>query len=335
MPRSSLTPGVVDRFPVQLGHVDHGKQMHIRSSAVRQPAVCRDDYGLQRRLTDFLGRRSDFSESHMASSFRKRPNRLLAWRRRHPPLPPSARYLAVCFFAAPALRLHHFTRTTHQPSSSAMVISANAVVSVPHLAHLHTPDSLVHTTMNSFPPFGISFTFRHKTGRHRPPKDSPYTKPAGAGKSLSSRISDGPGGSSQSGRGGRRGSANLNPRRQPEGTPDVLKDRNPKRAQVQQQQHSKYNEVLKTDGFKAWMQSRQIAPGVLDMSVSTRVAVNSKSHTDDFLLEPRRGQLPQGAGNSAARRQGCSTQRWPCPLEDGLEHPRVPGQPYPHPVSCP
>lgn len=68
-------------------------------------------------------------------------------------------------------------------------------------------------------------------------------------------------------RGGKR-ATNLNPRRNPEGTPDVLKDRNPKRAQVQQQQHSKINEVLKGDEIKQWIRSRNISPGVLDMSVS-------------------------------------------------------------------
>jgi nuclear RNA export factor len=110
---------------------------------------------------------------------------------------------------------------------------------------------------------------RHQTGRRRPGKDAPYAKPTSAGQSLSSRISGAPSSvPSGSTRGGKRGYTNLNPRRNPEGTPDVLKDRNPRHAQVQQQQHSKINEVLKGEEIKQWIRSRNIAPGVLDMSVS-------------------------------------------------------------------
>lgn len=120
---------------------------------------------------------------------------------------------------------------------------------------------------------------RHQTGRHRPGKDAPYAKPTGAGKSLSSRISGlngapGPSSSVAASR-GKRGSTNLNPRRNPEGTPDVLKDRNPKRAQAQQQQHSKTNEVLKGHEIKQWIRSRSPMPGVLDMSVSGKYSAQA------------------------------------------------------------
>ncbi|WOO82011.1 mRNA export factor mex67 [Vanrija pseudolonga] len=107
-----------------------------------------------------------------------------------------------------------------------------------------------------------------QSGRHRPGKDTPYSKPDGKG-SLSSRIGAVAGSSSSGGQAparGAKGKRNINPRRNPEGTPDVLRDTNPKRAQVQSQQHSKLNEVLRGDEIKEWLKSRVIAPGVLDMS---------------------------------------------------------------------
>jgi len=142
---------------------------------------------------------------------------------------------------------------------------------------------------------------RHQTGRHRPGKDAPYAKPSG--KSLSSRISGlngapGPSTSVAATR-GKRGSTNLNPRRNPEGTPDVLKDRNPKRAQVQQQQHSKINEVLKGEEIRQWIRSRNPAPGVLDMSVSGKstAAFALPTNIQNLLEDPwlkEQGILPPG-----------------------------------------
>jgi hypothetical protein len=103
-----------------------------------------------------------------------------------------------------------------------------------------------------------------KQSGRRHGKDAPYAKPSAAAKALSSRISDAPGG-----RGSKRsGSTNLNSRRDPAGTPDILKDRNPKRAQVHQEQHSKINSILSGEEIKQWIRSRNIQPGVLDMSVS-------------------------------------------------------------------
>ncbi|TXT05944.1 hypothetical protein VHUM_03705 [Vanrija humicola] len=137
-----------------------------------------------------------------------------------------------------------------------------------------TCDCHRHLVGNRLDIFLTSNTSIHlQSGRHRPGKDTPYTKPDGKG-SLSSRIGSVAGSSSSSGQAPPRGG---------KGTPDVLRDNNPKRAQVQSQQHSKLNEVLRGDEIKEWLKSRVIAPGVLDMS----------NLPDDAWLKEK-GILPPG-----------------------------------------
>lgn len=95
-------------------------------------------------------------------------------------------------------------------------------------------------------------------------KETPYTKP-GSSKPLSSRISGLNPSNKSGGRG--KGRGGNDPRRAPEGTPDVLRDA-PKQAAVRREQHSKLNDVLKGDAIKEWLRGRMVAPGVVDMSVS-------------------------------------------------------------------
>lgn len=134
----------------------------------------------------------------------------------------------------------------------------------------HGP-SLAHPTT-------AHFGFRHQTGRHRPRNDAPYAKP------LNDRL--GPGGppsrngqptlAERMGRGGSRVAATLNPRRLPEGTPPILKQREgAERREAQSKAHAKLNEKLGSEEMKQWIRSRQIAPGVMDMSVSIQMLISS------------------------------------------------------------
>ncbi|KAL7418450.1 nuclear mRNA export, poly(A)+RNA binding protein [Cryptotrichosporon argae] len=116
-----------------------------------------------------------------------------------------------------------------------------------------------------------------QTGRHRGRDATPYAKPANtmAGRELL------PGGG-RGGRGGggggpsRRGTGRPHDgRRNPEGTPDMLKGNTPD-PDLRRKQHSKLNELLRSDDMKHWLQSRLIAPGTLDLTAM---------HEDAWLKE--------------------------------------------------
>jgi len=109
-----------------------------------------------------------------------------------------------------------------------------------------------------------------QTGRHRPP-NTPYAKPPndrndgppqrgrsahGSTAPLTSRLGHG------------KILINPNLRRDPVGTPPILRQAQQERAGAQKAAHSKLNEKLGSDEMKNWLRGRVLLSGVMDMSVS-------------------------------------------------------------------
>lgn len=140
-------------------------------------------------------------------------------------------------------------------------------------------------------------------------KDSPYAK-SPSNKSLSSRISGlNPNNNNNSGK--KKGRVN-DPRRAPEGTPDVLRD-NTKSAVVRREQHSKLNDVLKGDAIRQWLRGRMVAPGVVDMSVRTFLGFRVRHPLT--LAEPSQRPMAPRARYPSSWPQGRSKQCRPRLLE--------------------
>lgn len=114
------------------------------------------------------------------------------------------------------------------------------------------------------PPASPGLTTIHRqTGRHRPPQgtqqgDKPYGKPTGSRGTVR--------------RGGRGGLSN--PGRVPAGTPPGITAirQAPSKAEKDHAK-SELSRKLSSAEMKAWLESRMIAEGVLDMSVSMHQAV--------------------------------------------------------------
>lgn len=113
------------------------------------------------------------------------------------------------------------------------------------------------TTLDHVPP--SPFTAPLQTGRHRPPQGAPHVdKPYG--KSAPPR-----GTARRGGRGGL-----SNPGRAPSGTPPGISAlrQAPSKAEKDHAK-SELSRKLSSAEMKAWLENRMIAPGVLDMSVSS------------------------------------------------------------------
>ncbi|ORX40664.1 hypothetical protein BD324DRAFT_14152 [Kockovaella imperatae] len=126
------------------------------------------------------------------------------------------------------------------------------------------------------------------TGRHRPPKN-PYDKPAppsahsGPGRPVRAR-----GSTSLPSAPHKTNLNNLHPRRQPEGTPPILKKRQTNEdRQAQATSHAKLNEKLGSQEMKDWLGARMISEGVMNMA---------NLGEDAWLKE--NGILPPGARNA-------------------------------------
>lgn len=146
----------------------------------------------------------------------------------------------------------------------------------PHYPPRHAP--------RSSPPFCSQF--HHKqTGRHSG-RDTPYAKPPNERNAQSTRGGRGgaAGRSDQSSPNaklsGRLGSLKHgSSRRQPEGTPPILKQQNMAETQAAKKaQHSKLNEKLNSEEMKQWLKSRLLGDGILNMSVSRAPKSSGRAH---------------------------------------------------------
>ncbi|KAK8853149.1 hypothetical protein IAR55_003850 [Kwoniella newhampshirensis] len=132
-----------------------------------------------------------------------------------------------------------------------------------------------------------------QTGRHHPPNNNsnnskPYQKPLTAAN-LAARMSSG----SSTGRGGRPAPRNGgHPGRQPAGTPPTIQQlRVPNKAE-RDHAKSELNKKLHSDEMKAWLRSKMISEGVLDMSG----LVDDPWLKENGILPPGHPNAPTSAG---------------------------------------
>ena len=117
--------------------------------------------------------------------------------------------------------------------------------------------------------------YPYQTGRHRPNNNTPYAKPPGDRDGSSGRRRpDGPPPPLAT-RLHKAGKTNLNPnpRRQPVGTPPILKQARVENKAAQEASHAKLRKQLGSEDMKQWLRSRLIGEGIMDMSVSISKAV--------------------------------------------------------------
>ncbi|KAK4687923.1 nuclear RNA export factor, partial [Tremellales sp. Uapishka_1] len=102
-----------------------------------------------------------------------------------------------------------------------------------------------------------------QAGRHRATNNTPYGKPPASALPVrpgSNIVNLNRRGVGRPPPGGQRG------RRAAEGTPEIVKTMNAERQRVQRVDHTKLSEKLGSEEMKAWLRSKVIAEGVMDLS---------------------------------------------------------------------
>lgn len=121
----------------------------------------------------------------------------------------------------------------------------------------------------------------------RPPNDRDAQASRGPGPSRRNNDPPIPGSNlaARIGAGASRGKVNAHPRRAPEGTPPIFKVQSEiEQNEARKGQLARLNEKLKTAEMKQWLRSRQLGPGIMDMSVSNEIRIVKRAVADEQKL---------------------------------------------------